>query len=88
VGRAGKSLNINQDYSTDKDINFIAERTSNTNVGFVNLLRRYDKPWMNRRIRSVNLQLDRALIRCDMSHINVTDTHYYEGRVHNTLLTP
>jgi hypothetical protein len=54
VGGAGKSLHINEDYSTDKDINFIAEGTSNTNVGFVNLLRKYDKPWMNRRIRSVN----------------------------------
>jgi hypothetical protein len=43
-------------------------------VGFVNLLRRYDKPWMNGRVRSVNLQLDRAPMGCDMSHINVIDT--------------
>jgi hypothetical protein len=42
-------------------------------VGYVNLLRRYDKPWMNGRVRSVNLQLDRALMRHDMSHINVID---------------
>jgi hypothetical protein len=42
-------------------------------VGFVNLLRRYDKPWMNRKVRSVNLRLDRALMRRDMSH-NVIDT--------------
>jgi hypothetical protein len=70
VGGAGNSLRINQDYSIDIYPNFIAERTSNTNVGFV---RRYDKLWMNRRVRSVNHQLDRALMRCDMSHINVTD---------------
>jgi hypothetical protein len=38
VGGAGNRLDINQDYS-DIDLNFIAERTSNTNVGFVNLLR-------------------------------------------------
>jgi hypothetical protein len=43
-------------------------------VGFVNLLRIYDNPWMNRRVMSVNLQLDRALMRHDMSHINITDT--------------
>jgi hypothetical protein len=39
VGGAGNSLNINQDCSVDKDFNFTAERTSNTNVGFVSLLR-------------------------------------------------
>jgi hypothetical protein len=42
-------------------------------VGFVNLLRKYDKLWMNGRVRSVNLPFDRALILRDMSHINVTD---------------
>jgi glycerol dehydrogenase-like iron-containing ADH family enzyme len=55
VGGAGNSLDVNQDYSIDKDLNFIAERTSNTNMGFVNFLRRYDKPWMHGRVRSVNL---------------------------------
>jgi hypothetical protein len=73
VGRDRNSLDINQYYSINKDLNFTAERTSNTNAGYVNLLRRYDKPWMNRRDRSVNLQLDRALMGHDMSHI-VTDT--------------
>jgi hypothetical protein len=74
VGGARNSLDKNQDCSIDKYLNFIAKRTSNTNVGFVNLLRRYDKPWMNGRVRSMNLRLDRALMRCDMSQINVTDT--------------
>jgi hypothetical protein len=68
------SQNVNQDYSIDKDLNLIAERTSNRNVGFVNLLRKYDKLWMNGRVRSVNLQLDRALMRHDVFHINVIDT--------------
>jgi hypothetical protein len=54
-GEMGNSLVINQNCSIDKDLSFIAERTSNTNVLFVNLLRRYDKPWMNRKVRSVNL---------------------------------
>jgi hypothetical protein len=74
MGEAGNSMDINQYYSVDKDLNFIAERTSNTNVEFVNLLRRYDKLWMNGRIRSVNLQLDRALMEGVMTHINVIDT--------------
>jgi hypothetical protein len=74
VGGAGNSLDINQDYSIDKVLNFIAERTSNKNAGFVNLLRRYEKPWMSGRVRSANLQFDRALMRCHMLHINVIDT--------------
>jgi hypothetical protein len=65
---------IYQDYSVNKDLSFIAERTSNTKVGSVSLLRRYDKLWMNRRVRSVNLSFDRALMEHSMSHINVTDT--------------
>jgi hypothetical protein len=50
VGGAGNRLDINQYYPIYKDLNFIAERTSNTNVGLVNLLRRYDKLWMNREL--------------------------------------
>jgi hypothetical protein len=55
VGGAGNSLYINQDYSRDKGLNFIAKRRRNTNVGSVNLLRRYDKLWMNEKVRSMNL---------------------------------
>jgi hypothetical protein len=44
VGGPGNSLDRNYNYSTDKDIDFIAERTANTNVGFVNLFQRHDKP--------------------------------------------
>jgi hypothetical protein len=40
----------------------------------VNLLRRYDKPWMNRKVRSLNLRLDRALLGHGTSHIGVADT--------------
>jgi hypothetical protein len=73
VGGAGNSLDTNQDYSINKYLNFIAEKTSNTNVGFVNLPRRYDKLWINGRVRNMNLQHDRALMGRDMSYI-VTDT--------------
>jgi hypothetical protein len=39
VGGPGNKLDRNYHYSIEKDINFIAERTSSTNVGFVGLFR-------------------------------------------------
>jgi hypothetical protein len=73
VGGPGNSLDRNYKYSIEKDINFIVERTANTNMGFVSLFHRHEKPWMNKRIGSINLQLCRALMGCDMSHISVID---------------
>jgi hypothetical protein len=55
VGGPENSLDRNYNYSREKDINFTADRTANTNMGFVNLLQGHDKPWMNRRIGSMNL---------------------------------
>jgi hypothetical protein len=43
-------------------------------VGSVNLFESHDKLYMNGRVRCMNLQLDQALMRHDMSHIGVTDT--------------
>jgi hypothetical protein len=57
VGGPGNSLNRNYHYSIEKDINFIVEKTSNTNVGFVGLFRRHDKPWMDRKAMCMNLRL-------------------------------
>jgi hypothetical protein len=37
VGGPGNSLDRNYNYFIEKDINYIAERTNNTSVGFVNL---------------------------------------------------
>jgi hypothetical protein len=73
VGGPGNSLDRNYNYSIEKDINYIAERTTNTNVEFVNLFQRHDKTWMNGRVRSMNLRLDWALMRRDMSHIGIID---------------
>jgi hypothetical protein len=42
-------------------------------VGFVSLFDRDDKPWMNGRVRSMNLWLDQDLLRRDMCHIDGTD---------------
>jgi len=44
------------------------------NVRFVNLFRRYYKPWMNRKARSVNLSLHQALLRYSKSRVHVIDT--------------
>jgi hypothetical protein len=74
VGGPGNCLEKNCYYSIENDLNFIAERTSNTSTGSVNLFERHDKLWINGRVRSMNLWLDRALLRCDMSHIDVIDT--------------
>jgi len=57
-----------------KDINFIAERSNNMNVRFENLFRRHYKSWMNRKVRSVNLSLDQALLVCGKSYVHVIDT--------------
>jgi hypothetical protein len=61
VGGLGNSLERNYHYSIENDLNFIAERTSNTSVGSINLFERHDKPWMNGRVSSMNLRLDSAL---------------------------
>ena len=70
VGGPGNILSL----LNRKDLNFIARRTDHTSVGFVNLLRRYDKPWMNRKVRCVSLWLDLALLGHGTSHIGVVDT--------------
>jgi hypothetical protein len=44
VGGPGQSLDRNYHYQIEKDINFIAGRKSNTNVGFVNLFEGHDDP--------------------------------------------
>jgi hypothetical protein len=74
VGGPENSLDRNYNYSIEKHLNSIARSTGHTNVGFVGLLRRRDKLWINRKVRSVNLQFDRALLGQGMSHICVIDT--------------
>jgi hypothetical protein len=70
----GNGLNINYLYSIANDLNCIAERTSNTRMGFVSLFERHDMPWINGSFRIINIQLDQSLMSCNMSHIGVTDT--------------
>jgi hypothetical protein len=73
VGGTGNSLYSYYHYSVKDDLNFTATRTSHINVGLANLLRKH-KPWMNRKVRSVNVQLNRALLEHGTSHIGVIDT--------------
>jgi hypothetical protein len=74
VGGPENSLEGNYYYSIENDLNFIARRTDHTNVRFVNLLRRHDEPWINRKLRSVNLRLDQALLGHGMSHLSLINT--------------
>jgi len=60
VGGTGNSLDVNQDNSMKFSASL--QRGQVTHVGFVNLLRRSDKPWLNGIVRNVNLCLDKALI--------------------------
>jgi len=62
----------------EMDISFIADRSGNTNVRFVNLFWRYDKPWVDRKVRSVNLRIDPAALGCGKSHIHVIETTSFQ----------
>jgi hypothetical protein len=44
LGGLGDSLDRNYHYLIAEDVSSIAERTDNTNVGFVNLFKRRNKP--------------------------------------------
>jgi hypothetical protein len=70
MGGPGNWPDINYSDFIEKDMNFTAERTNNTNAWFVNLFKRYDKVYMNSKVRSVNLSLDCAQMGRGMSHID------------------
>lgn len=73
VGGPGNSIDNDCNYSIEKDVNNIIEMSSHTNVGFLSLFSRYDKPYLHRRVRSVNMRLERALMRPGASHIGLID---------------
>jgi lipid-A-disaccharide synthase-like uncharacterized protein len=41
----------------ERDLTFMTEGTTNTIVELVNLIKRHNNPWMNRRVRSTNLSM-------------------------------
>ncbi|KAJ4447740.1 hypothetical protein ANN_09748 [Periplaneta americana] len=73
VGGPGNRIDNDCNYSIEKDVNNIIEMSSHTNVGFLSLFSRYDKPYLHRRVRSVNMRLERALMRPGASHIGLID---------------
>jgi hypothetical protein len=73
VEGSGNSLDRNFHYSVKMDIYFLAERVKSINVRFVNLFRRHDKLWVNRKVRNVILQIDCALMEHGTSHIGVIE---------------
>lgn len=68
VGGPGCSQERNCHYSTENDFNFIAVRTSNTGVGFVNLFEGHDMPCVHKKVRSMNIWFYQAQMRHDVSH--------------------
>jgi hypothetical protein len=68
VGGPGNSLERNYHYSIENDLNFICRED------IKHLFERYDNLWMNGRVRSMNLQLYWALLRLNMSDIDVINT--------------
>jgi hypothetical protein len=55
------SLDRNYHYLIEEDVNSIAERTTNINVGSVGHFKEHDEHWMNGRPSCVNLNLIRPL---------------------------
>jgi hypothetical protein len=49
-------------------LNSIAKNNTHTNVGFVGLLERHDRPHMNKWMRSVNMRLECALWDMEKTH--------------------
>jgi len=79
-GRPRKQLGYKLPYSIGEDINVIAERSNNSKVRSVNLFWRHGKPWINRKVRTVNLRLDLVQLGYSKSHIQVTS----DRRLHDS----
>lgn len=73
VGGPGNSLDGDSNYSIEKDLCDVSESSSHTNVKVVGLFQRHDKPQLHRRVREMNLRLERALLSPAASHIDMID---------------
>jgi hypothetical protein len=71
-GGPDNSLDMDSNYQIEKDFNNTANDSINTNVGFVGLLERHDKPRTSRWVRGANMVLEHALWTADRSHIGLT----------------
>jgi hypothetical protein len=88
VGGQGNSLDLDRNCQIEKDLSSIANDSINTNVGFVGLLQRHDKPHMSRWVRSVNMELECALWTADKSHIGLIDVASINRYDHTRRITP
>lgn len=71
VGGAGNSIDRDKGYSIKSDLVKIASATGRTNVEFVPVLRRYDRPQLNSSVSRVNMELDRLLLSGAGSNIGL-----------------
>jgi hypothetical protein len=67
------SLDRNLNYQIEKDLSDIDQKTSHTSVKFVGLLWRHDKPWINRRVKEVNLRLECLFVEVGGTHTDAID---------------
>lgn len=71
VGGAGNSLDRDGEYDIGGDLERIATQTGGTNVHFVQLFQRHDRPRLNTAVRRINTRLEEALMTEGMGHIAV-----------------
>jgi hypothetical protein len=54
------------------------QSSNSTDIRFVNLDWNYNKPWIKRNVRNVNLRFDRVLLWRGKSHVHVTDNMSFQ----------
>jgi hypothetical protein len=75
VGGPGNSLDRDLNDKIENSMDNIAENSNHTNVGFVGLFDRHDRPHMSKWVRSANMRLEHVLWSADRSRIGVIDVH-------------
>lgn len=70
VGGAGNSLAKDRNYDIRGDLDAIGVATAHTSVGFVEVLQRHDRPWVNTAVSRVNTELSRQLLTEPKAHIS------------------
>ena len=70
IGGSGNSLDRDPNYTIGQDLENISKASKHTNVNFIELFLRYDKPSLQSKIRAVNDELWK--FSCNHSNLNVT----------------
>ncbi|PNF43658.1 hypothetical protein B7P43_G18068 [Cryptotermes secundus] len=82
----GDIENLCKDLNKEDEVVIVGKKTSHTNVKFVGLLWRRDKPWINRWVRDVNLLM--GIYRAHIDGIDVSSIMRNEHTVHGLHLNP